>query len=702
MGDLSDLADSLDSGPSSSSSDLADLAGDLESAPHEGEVIPKGGGGRSKSAFPWSAIISHAKRQAFTAFPGSEALFALGAPAAAGIASGVAGAAVLPFKGNDTASSVVRGVQGLAEPTEPVEGAVASAAGSKLNPMNWIDMIGQKFADLTHDDLRALDFKERMDNGESPTDEDIAYFGDPNKRKANQTPALGPHAATVARVLPSALMALAGMSQKETPEQPPPASGEVGAATSAPTATQTAATMARPDVPETFENEAPTAAPGASVDTGESLRRERVLREVGLDENVPYRRKSVLTGDPLSASTDYQISKYDTEQGRYMRGLLDNERNKLTDYSEQTVHNTGGTVGGTQSDAIARGESVIDPLEKLSAQYDTQRKALYKAADEKAKGAPVALGGFKGVLDDDSLMTTNPDRVGLRSGLTAYLKKLGIMDDEGNVAGTVQNAESVRKYLNQEWSPRNGGAVAQLKAAIDDDVTKAAGEDIYKQARALKVEQARTLEEPAGIAKLLDSSGPSGINRKVASDNVMRTLETMPPEQFGHVMETLRGITGDLKPAADKAIANIQAHFAQAAHDIGTNQAVQWNSKGYNQYLKNNSEQLKIAFADNPEGLRRLYTANEAGKILRFDPSYPGASAQATNVIKSGALPRYLQSAATWGGGALGAFLTGGNPAMAAGAAALGKSIGAKAAARIADKQAMKAVTERAEFEVPK
>jgi len=523
---------------------------------------------------------------------------------------------------------------------------------SPWNPLNWPDVAGQKLGDAS----------ERL--------------------------GLPPIVSTAARVAPDAIAAFYGMRRGSKAMQDEPA---------APVEEPLYAKPGDVPVPETAgAPNAPFAEPaiaeaGSALDSAEQLRRTRVLHEIGLDE-LPH-RQSAVTGDPLAAATDYELTKLDTEPGRFAKGLLDNERNALRNYAAQTVEKTGGIAGDTQSETIARGESVTGALESLSENYNKRIGDLYKAADQRAQGVPTELKSFQEILGDDSLMT-NQDRLGLRSGLNAYLKKLKVVDENGNVTASIQQAETIRKYLNDEWSPQNSKLVSKLKNALDDDVTKDAGSDIYQSARQLRTERGATLDNPKGIARLIDSSGPNGINRTVSSDKVMQTLETMPPEQLEHVMTTLRGVKGELEPQAQDALSAIQSHFAQRLHNIGESQQTQWNSKGVNQFLKGNSARLNVVFADKPELLNRLYTLNEAGKLLRVPAGYPGAYAQAINLSKTGAVPSYLHRGIAMGGSAVGGWL--GGPGGASLGAAAGDVAGARIAKGMANKAAMKAAQSRA------
>ena len=181
----------------------------------------------------------------------------------------------------------------------------------------------------------------------------------------------------------------------------------------------------------------------------------------------------------------------------------------------------------------------MQPLEDLKTHFDTQTRSLYNQADAKAGGDPVALKNFTDVLNDDSEMT-NSDRVHLRGAVNSYLGKLNMAGEDGSVNGNVNQAETVRKYLNQNWSPQNSKLVGKLKNALDDDVTQSAGEDVYAQARAMRTQRGNTLDNPNGIAKLMDASGPNGINRAVPVEKVADTITSLPVDQSGHIVNTLK------------------------------------------------------------------------------------------------------------------------------------------------------------------
>ena len=602
----------------------------------------------------------------------------LASSAVAPAVAGVAGLASWPFVGTDRASQLIGRVQSdlTYDPHTPqgqeLSAGVGRVLGSSFDPLMWPDMAGRALGGFAaeHGAPPALSTGLRI-----APDAAAALFG--------------------SRLIPGAELR-APMDEGVMPgDVPTPETAAAGARAPHGT-TETVTAGAAQGAPgggpanarDPFD-EPPAGAPDLKASPAEQARRIRVLNEIGLN-GTPV-RASAITADPLAAGTDAQVAKLDSPAGRQMRATLDNERAGLQSYSGATTEATGGRIGGTQTDTMARGESVQGALEGLSDQYRTRVGALYRAADHAAQGVPTELKGFQDVLGDDSLMT-NQDRVGLRGGLNAYLRKLGVVDDNGNVTASVSQAETIRKYLNDEWSPQNSKLVGKLKDALDDDVTKDAGSDIYEQARALRAQRGATLDNPKGIASLIDASGPNGINRVVPAEGVMGKLETMPVAQLEHVVKTLGGMDGELAPQGQQALSDMRSHFAQRVEDIGGKTEGQWNSRGVNQYLKNNAARLQTVFSGRPDLLNRFYTLNEAGKILRYDASYPGAAAQAVNLARSGVLPTLVRGGMRLGGAAVGATF---GPLGAGAGETLGDIFGSRVAGSAAENAALKSAQGR-------
>lgn len=402
--------------------------------------------------------------------------------------------------------------------------------------------------------------------------------------------------------------------------------------------------------------------------------RAKTLQRIGLTEA----RESAISGDAKAGATDFQISKLDNAAGNHMRGVLDSERAALTNHAEGIVRDTGGTIGTDASALYGRGSAILAALDALKDFFDRGISALYKEADARAQGLPTKLDSFSQVLSDDSLMT-NSDRVHLRDSMGAYLKKLGISDTQEI---TVAQAETIRKRLNENWSPQNSKYTSALKDALDDDVMKAAGDDVYEAARALRAKRGRVLDDPKGIAKLMDSSGPDGINRSVPVEKIADTLTGLPADQLAHVLKTLKDVPPELKPQADAALAEIKAQFANKVLDAGSSRMGQWGARDVSKYLNNNAARLKQVFT--PEELDKFNDLNNAGHILAKDQSYPGAAVQEHNLVQRGAMAGVRAGSAATGGALFGPL-----------GAAAGNVVGDLAAKALGERSALKSSQKR-------
>lgn len=411
----------------------------------------------------------------------------------------------------------------------------------------------------------------------------------------------------------------------------------------------------------------------------EQGQRAEILRRIGLDDV----RKSAIANDAKGASTDFQTSKLDNSAGNYMRATLDRERQALQGHAERIIEDTGGTLGIDESARIARGNAIVAPLDNLKEWFDTGIKKLYSEAHAQAADVPVQTPTLGEIVGKKSDFLGTVEGKQLLEGVQSRMKDLGMLDKEGNLLPTTaKNGELLRQYIGDQWSPRTSRLIGKLKDAIDDDVFSAAGENIYKESRALRELRSNTLDNPKGIAKLMDSSGPGGINRAVPVEKMADSVAGMPVDQLKHVIKTLNEVPPELAPQSQAALAEIKSHFANKIMEAGSSRVGQWGARDVSKYLKNNAEKLKQVFT--PEELARIKDLNDAGLILAKDQSYPGASVQEHNLMQRGAM-----TAIKSGSMAAGSAVAGIQGAAAGGA------IGGFLANKFGDRAALRAAQER-------
>jgi hypothetical protein len=434
-----------------------------------------------------------------------------------------------------------------------------------------------------------------------------------------------------------------------------------------------------------------TAAPAADDAAAQaryaSLQR---LKEDGL-QNV---RESAVRGDKLAAATDYASSKLDKGAGgNPVAEQLANERQALTNGVDRMIAGTGGSVG-TDSVALGnRGETILRPLDDLAQKFRDGEKAAYTAADAKAAGSPVDLDSTANLISNNaSVFTRSEAGAQLLRGIKARAQELGVWDTANNrlMPATVQQAEQLRQYVGGgAYDPHTAGAVRAFKDALADDVTKSAGSDVYQAARALRAQRARTLDDPKGIATLIDSSGPDGINRKVPVEKIPDTLTRLPDAQFNHVIDTIESTRQfpELKPQADAALAEIRGHMLQRAKAAALPADKEpWAAQRFTDYLQAN--RAKLTRVLKPSELEQLESLNRNGHYLDIDRRYKGAAVDAHNLATRGKMMIVQHGVGAAGGGA-GAFV--GGHVGAAGGAFIGEKLGHKWAAgieRAADRKA--------------
>lgn len=432
--------------------------------------------------------------------------------------------------------------------------------------------------------------------------------------------------------------------------------------------------------------------------------RAATLSRVGL-ENA---RDSAITGDAKSAAVDYQMTKYDQPAGRAAAAQFEAERNALATHTENMIGNGGGTIGMDEDALSARGATISQPFSMLRQWFSDRMRQLYTQADLSSASGHGAvydtrtgntgltnLESVDKLLADPSFQNTlaAKDQQGL---LNAVQRQLQFFRNNNPNGFSASGAEQFRQWLNQVWSPDNRYAVGRLKDAIDNDVTSAAGEDIYAQARAIKQLEARTFETP-GVSDLFDVDPKSG-ELILDPAQIPDRLTRLPPGKFANVLRTLQEMPAELQPASEAAMGELKGHLLNKILQAGTQTsrgvgAQVWGTDRVAQVLRTNASKFRLAFADDPAAQQGIEDLSNAGQILRADQSYPGADAQASNAMKRGLISRTLGHLAGSAGAAGGAFVAG--PLGAAAGGALGESAGLSAGQRAAERAALKSWNKR-------
>lgn len=452
---------------------------------------------------------------------------------------------------------------------------------------------------------------------------------------------LGGDAAAEAAEGATAGLPRAAEAAPAAPAAPKPAAGFTpifGAGAEPQLGIQGTSTAADRGVSTEFSSPTQEGTRSAPVAPDQQAARAQTLRNVGLTEA----RESAITGNSDESGMDFQTSKLRTDAGDRMSATITGERAGLQNYANQLVDNSGGTSGVDLSDLYERGSTIAQPIDDLHQWFRDQTSQLYAQADAAARGQPIGLPTVGGLLGQRSMFLGTVDGKQLAEGVQARMRDLGLMDESGGIQqATVQQAEQLRQYLNDQWSPRTAGLIGQLKDAIDSDVSRAAGPAVYQQARQMRFQRAMLLDDPNGIARLGPSPDGNPINRAVATEKIPGYVTTLPVDQFTHIVRTLRSIPSiapgsDLPAPAISALNEIRGQFANQVREAGNSTQSLWNARGVSEYLRKN--ELRMAQVFSPQEMQQFKTLNDAGNILRMDRSYPGAAAQGHNLAGRGML----------------------------------------------------------------
>ena len=422
--------------------------------------------------------------------------------------------------------------------------------------------------------------------------------------------------------------------------------------------------------------------------------RAAILTRVGLGNG----RESAIAGDAKDAASDFQMSKFDEPGGQAAAAQFEAERQALTQHTENLIANTGGTIGMDEDALANRGQTIARPFDQLRQWFDQNTSTLYQTADERAQGTPLTnLDGVDQLLQDSQFRNTllAKDQGGLLSAVGNQLERFR----ENNPQGfTAAGAEQVRQWLNQVWTPDNKWAVGQLKGAVDNDVLKSAGEDVYQAARAQWQLKAQTLDNPKGISTLFSTDPTTPTNRATPLERIPDKLAQLPIDQFANVIQTLKNMPDEIQPDAQAALGEIRGQLGNKLLQAGTQTAAGsarglWAADRVSNVLRTNATKFRVAFADDPAAQSAIQDLNSAGQILKVDPSYSGAAAQAANALKRGLLSRALTHAGGAAGAGLGSLVAG--PLGAAAGTAVGDAAGASLGASAAERSALRAWQKR-------
>lgn len=213
---------------------------------------------------------------------------------------------------------------------------------------------------------------------------------------------------------------------------------------------------------------------------GQDLNADQVARKAAFEAQGLKPTKAQIT----RRAADFQAQQEAAKTSTRTRSALEAQEAVLSDRFDDAIKGTAGDIGDTNT--------VIDTIVSRSTKLDDEISSLYKAAREAAPSdKSIKLSGLTNKLK--SLAKSDRATGGAIDSTMGDLQARGVVDENYNVVGRidVDTAEEIRKGINSLFdgsNPFRNGKLRELKDALDDDVLRIAGKDIFKQARRAKAD----------------------------------------------------------------------------------------------------------------------------------------------------------------------------------------------------------------------
>lgn len=366
-------------------------------------------------------------------------------------------------------------------------------------------------------------------------------------------------------------------------------------------------------------------------------------------------RSGVITGNENTLRQEYTEARSanPTPKSEILKKQIADEQNALTRYAEKRIEATGASRnlpsdyerGQLMNDAIAGDDGLTGFLKQ-------QKQALYDEARNKVGDNPIQTNAVNTLLQNKQFraglgLKGNEGVAKSAEQLIELARTVGFEDRAGNVLppNSISTWKAVREALNSEWTKDNASVIRKINDAIDQDIAKAGGLDLYKKADNLHKAEKKIFESK-GIRTLFGDVDPNGVQTATAFESIPKKLNSMPIDQWKHIYDTydeiskgrIRGtgfdleITPELVQYAEAAKAEMRGALAREIYQAGAGKAGVWNQNSVNNIL--NARAKKIEHAFSPDEQRAFHTLNYAGHIMPGVHAYEGAALQAQRVGK--------------------------------------------------------------------
>lgn len=248
----------------------------------------------------------------------------------------------------------------------------------------------------------------------------------------------------------------------------------------------------------------------------------------------------------LTRKTDDWRNQKDAEKrGGSVSEVVAGQDRRLAELAEEGIAGTGATA----DDLPSTNNSIFSAIDGSASASEQLISEAYAVARQRA-----GVDGRVVTLDDlATSLRSGEDNVtrGVIGAIRSELEHVGVIAPDGRLTNkrlTVNEAESVRQYMNELWPETKGVARKRLrtfKQMLDEDVATAVGEDVFADARKANSDYMRTIERSKrdhrdkSRASLLEDI----LENKVDEGQIYNKLINARPDDFKTVKNFLSSTT---------------------------------------------------------------------------------------------------------------------------------------------------------------
>lgn len=253
---------------------------------------------------------------------------------------------------------------------------------------------------------------------------------------------------------------------------------------------------------------------------------------------------------------DFQVQQELVKRSNALRTQVEGQDMQLA----RSMEDFASKAGGATQDVVDTSESVFQAITKKATDLDDNIRTLYTQARNVA--GPEKVVRFDELTNAlKSSVGKNELSGGLVKAMASELRQRGLLGKGFTPSGRVdvKTAEEIRQVVNSFYEGANPQArrlIDIYKNALDDDVFKATGDDLFKQARSAKA----SFHSELNKTKLnrFDQNNSSMVEKILRNE--------IPPEKvFDRIVVSKSGRIDDLQKLKEYLLTGSEDQVAQGA-----------------------------------------------------------------------------------------------------------------------------------------